>query len=169
MIRLYHGTTDILVPTIRANGLVPLGAEDYGHQPMLSTSLHDASDFAYERFDRLRKIGITSEPVVLVYDLPRGANLVTRVQRWPTEDWYALKAPVPGRYIKNMLVVPHTTEERFKGLPIEKFATASLRRHPLRTAKVAVRRHLRHPPGMCLCHRSKKIDRLRRKMVRRLK
>ena len=51
----------------------------------------------------------------------------------------------------------------------------ALRRHPskpypqsLITAKVHVRRHLKHPPRSCLCHRSKAVDHVRRGMARRL-
>ena len=42
-------------------------------------------------------------------------------------------------------------------------------RRPLTAAKVHVRRHLKHPPRYCLCHRSKAVDRARRGMVRRLR
>ena len=42
-------------------------------------------------------------------------------------------------------------------------------RRPLKRAKVRVRNHLRHPPRSCLCNRSKRVDRVRRGMVRRLK
>lgn len=40
---------------------------------------------------------------------------------------------------------------------------------PLKAAKVHVREHLKHPPGSCLCHQSKTVDRVRRGLVRRLK
>ena len=35
--------------------------------------------------------------------------------------------------------------------------------------KVRVRNHLRHPPKSCLCHKFVSVDRLRRKLIRRLK
>ncbi len=44
------------------------------------------------------------------------------------------------------------------------------RRRPQPQAlKVRVRNHLRHPPKSCLCRRFKSVDRVRRKLVRRLK
>ena len=42
-------------------------------------------------------------------------------------------------------------------------------RRPVQQAKVRVRNHLRHPPRSCLCHYSKTMNRVRRKLVRRLK
>ena len=41
-------------------------------------------------------------------------------------------------------------------------------RRPVRTMKVHVREHLKHPPRSCLCHRSKTVNRVRKNLIRRL-
>jgi len=52
------------------------------------------------------------------------------------------------------------------GKPTIPLSGPLFRRPP--SLKVRVRNHLRYPPAACLCHRSKMVDRVRRKLVKRL-
>lgn len=54
-----------------------------------------------------------------------------------------------------------------KSKPLISLAGPRFRR-PLKAMKVRVRGHLKHPGRSCLCNRSKHVDRVRRKLVRRL-
>lgn len=90
-------------------------------------------------------------------------------QKWP-EKSVVLRDQAWNRFVPDSERV-RRVHSLAAAVPESSVRQQRLFRHPrpLRSAKVAVRRHLRHPPGMCLCHRSKTVNRVRRKIVRRLR
>lgn len=83
------------------------------------------------------------------------------------EDWYnrEQKFDPTEIFIAAQEVGEKTGREAAPLIPL---AGPHFRRPQKTGLKVAVRRHLRHPPKSCLCHRSKTVDKVRRGMIRRL-
>ena len=84
------------------------------------------------------------------------------------KEWYSKLSKF---YAKE--IFEEAEEMEAMGVEIEPRTRIPLRgplyRHPIKIAKVSVRRHLKRPPRSCLCHRIKSVDRVRRKMIRRLR
>jgi len=108
--RLYHGTADVLVPSILESGLVPISGIRR-KEPVLTNVLETATDFASYRHGELQAIDVDSEPVVLEYEVPESFVKQVRfhdaMMGLPHDYWYAVRRPITREYLVRILHVPH--------------------------------------------------------------
>lgn len=94
---------------------------------------------------------------------PQWGNVILDV----TADQFTTKTPKiafpanPDNYEAHEVIPVHTVSSTR--------TMYGMRRSPSSSSfKTRVRNHLRHPPKSCLCHRFRRVDRLRRGLLRRL-
>ena len=131
--KLYHGTTEAVLPSIEESGLWPSRWRGGGpFYPTLTNDIEIAQRRAQQRWRDMRNVGVEAEPVVLVYEIPAKSPFVRMDEE---RNLYVAVSPILKEYLVDVLYVPHIELENY---PYEAWRTpVELTRpfHPVRVRR----------------------------------